>query len=207
MPEEIQKAEGTEEPEEVTNPDEVAPQEKEDYEGLMKEIQSLREKQQEAEERAEMLQEKLDSLNTQSDEQMVETDDDDIVTVKQAKAMVQAEISKVVMAMRVQRADEALKKSEYAEDFEQYLTPIIAGKKVLINRILDADDPVEEALEIMKRNPKYRKKLNMKDSKKIAENLNKPKNLSQVSGTSVGKKSPKEMTPEEVLAEQNKILS
>lgn len=196
--------------EEPQDKSEVAPQQEEkskEDEGFLREVRELREKLQEAEEEREMLKEKLDSLNTQTDTPPDETDEDDIITVKQAKAMVQSEIKNLLVAIKVQRAEAALKSSDYAEDFEKYLPKVITGKKVLIDRILEAENPVEAALEIMKRNPEYKKKLNTKDSKKIAENLNKPKNLSQVSGTSVGKKSPKEMTPEEVMAEQNKILS
>lgn len=194
-------------------PKEVAPQTNIDTEGLLKEIQELRREHQETEERAEMLQEKLDNLETNS-QQLDEEDEDGIVTRKEAMDLAKATVTQMLqqerMNIKIERADKALENSEHKDDFEKYLVPIISKRKSLAMRILDANDPVTEALDILNGDPKYRKAQeknnNLKNSKKIVDNLNKPKNLSAVSGSSVGKKSPKDMTPEEFFAEQNRIL-
>lgn len=184
-----------------------------EVEGLLKEIQELRERQRIAEERAEMLQEKLDALEAIKTEKTDESelDEDEILTLKQAKELTKKAVREALFEKAVLDVAKRLNRSEYKEDFERYLVPLINERPRLVADLVEADDPVAEALSIMERNPKYRKEkekmTNLKNAEKIKENLNKPKNLSEGSGVSISKKSPKKMTPEEVLEEQEKILS
>ena len=189
------------------NEEEVAPQTV-DAEGLLKEVQQLRKEYQYAIDRAEMLQEKLDNLQVNG--KGSEEDEEDLITRKEAAELAKQKAQELLMEERISQVYKKLSSSEYNEDFEKYLAPLITKRKSLAARIIEADDPVAEALDVLSVDPNYRaakeKETNTKTSKKIVENLNKPKNLSAASGSSVGKKSPKEMSVEEFLAEQNKVL-
>jgi hypothetical protein len=186
-------------------------------EGLLKELQRTRDKLQEIEEQNEMLEEKLELLNTSPPPDVTENseEDEDYATIKRVRKIAEEAAktasSETFLKIRVGQVADILNRSEYGADFEKYLVPMINKKKSLVTRLITSDDPVEEALSMLERSPGYRKskekQRNLDDSNKIKDNLNKPKNFSEVSGGSVGKKMPKDMTAEEVFKEQEEILN